>query len=218
MFQHEIKNIYIGEVTWKPWENTLVYYKLNWNANDESWNGNNGTASNITWDSWGDGGCASFNGSNSYISIPSLTTPSNTTINLRTKTTMSAEWEFIQLSTSTQSLELRIISWKARLELWNNPYSPYQLTGSKTINDWVRHNICVVKNWTSYTVYVDWVQDTTGTSSFSISYTNNRVWLHTNGSSIPFNWLIDNMIIESSVWDSDYITNYYNSTKSNYWL
>jgi len=212
----EEKQIY--PAGWKPWENTIAYYPLNWNANDLSWNGNNGTASNITWNSWWDGGCASFNGSNSYISIPSLTTPSNTTINFRVKTTQSSEWEFIQLCSSTQSFEVRIISWKARLELWNNPQTPYQITGSTTINDWVWHNICSTKDWTSYILYVDWTQDSTGTSSFSMSYSNNRIWLHTNGSSIPFNWYIDNMIIESKARTAQETADYYNNTKSNYWL
>lgn len=195
----------------------MIYYKLNWNANDDSWNWKNGTASNVTWDNWWDGGCASFNGSNSYISIPSLSTPENTTMNCWIKTTMSVAWEIIQLCTSTVSLEMYAY-WTTQLVLWNNWQTAYVVTGTKTVNDWNWHNVCLTRSWASYIIYVDWELDVAWMSGLSMSYTNNRIGLHTNGSTNPYSWYIDNMILESRTWTEDDVLNYYKWTKGNYWL
>ena len=37
---------------WQPWANTLVYLPLATNSNDQSWNWNNGTDTNITYTDW----------------------------------------------------------------------------------------------------------------------------------------------------------------------
>ena len=183
----KIKRIYVGTnlvyPIWKPSSNTQIYMPLNWNANDYSWNWKNGTASNITWDSWWKWWCASFNGSSSYISFPSLTTTSNTTINCWIKTTMSGTGEIIQLCTSTKSLEIYVSSWKSQLVLYNNWQTAYVVTG---------------------------------TSSLSMDYSNNRIWLHTNWHSNPYSWYIDNLIIESKTWTLDEVQDFYNTNKSNY--
>lgn len=205
---------------WKPWANTVAYYPLNWNANDYSWNGKNGTASNITWNSWWDGGCASFNGSNSYINVPALSITNNLTISCWIKTTQSSIWEIIQMVNSawTQSFEFRVSSWKLNLWLWNSWYSEQGWNSSSSINTWQWVNVIVTKSGNNYNLYINSVNDGVFTSSLWIWFNNNRIWLHTNGSNSPYNWLIDNFIIENKARTASEIADYYNLTKSNYWL
>jgi len=54
-------------------------WKLDGNANDASGNGNNGTASNVTWTTGRFGNCGSFNGSNSKIELPNSSSLKPTT-------------------------------------------------------------------------------------------------------------------------------------------
>ena len=61
----------LWEYLWSWSGITKWLYHLNWNANDSSWNGNHGTATNITWVGWKLwSGAASFNGSSSVITLP----------------------------------------------------------------------------------------------------------------------------------------------------
>lgn len=77
-----------------PTVNTQLYYKLNGGATDDSGNGNNGTATNVTYVDGRFGQGASFNGASSYIQASNNSTlkPSSSatkTISLWFKNTTS---------------------------------------------------------------------------------------------------------------------------------
>ena len=192
---------------------------MNWNANDSSNYWNNGTPYNIAWDDWWDWWCASFNGSNSKINIPSLTAENNFTMSFWMKTTQSSRWEIVILwDSSSKTFEVRNYTSKLQLEIWNNWWWSWNtIYSTSTINTWNWIHVCITKEWTSFKIYIMWIQEASMTSSKLMTWTNNRIWLHSNWSSDPYNWFIDNFIIEKIVRNSDEALKYVNKTKSKYW-
>ena len=221
----ELKNDYIGEYKWwEPWSNTLVYYPLNWNANDLSWNWKNGTASNITWNSWWDRGCAYFNW-NSYISVPSLWTNANITISFRMNSTENIVnwWDFIMIWgyvwSSNNAITLMTYSKKLNIQTRTTNHN-LDMVSTVNICDWIWHYITVIATWSTAIWYIDWVSNVTNTNSYYTlpPLTNIRIWMHTWWSANKYTWYIDNMIIENRQRTAQEIQDYYNNTKSNYWL
>ena len=209
---------------WKPWANTLIYYPLNWNANDLSWNGKNGTASNITWDSWWDGGCAYFNW-NSYINIPALTNTTTRTYSFWVKCASNAGGDFLfTWDNSDKNLTFMASSWKINTQIWKSwIWSPTRWItnnySNATVWDNTWHHIVVTINSNVYTTYIDGVQDNSCTWSYwTTPISVNKMWMHPNWSSDKYTGYIDNVIIESRCWSADDVSNYYNRSKSNYWL
>jgi hypothetical protein len=214
--------VYGGEWKWKPWANTLWYRPLNWNANDLSWNWNNGTASNITWDSWWDGGCAYFNW-NAYIDIPSLENTTTRTFSFWVKCASNASGDFLFAGdNSDKNLTLMASSWKINTQIWKswigsptrwitNNYS------TATVWDGTWHHIVVTINSNVYTTYIDGVQDNSCTWSYwTTPISVIRMWMNKNGSSDKYTGYIDTLIIEKVCWTADEVSKYYKSTKWNY--
>ena len=223
LWEHELKNAYIGEV-WTPWSNTIAYYPLNWNANDESWNGNNGTASNITWDSWWDNGCAYFNW-NSYINIPALTNTTTRTYSFWVKCASNASGDFLfTWDNSDKNLTFMVSSWKINTQMWKSwIWSPTRWItnnySNATVWDNTWHHIVVTVNGGTYTTYIDGVQDNVCNWSYwTTPISVNRMWMHPNWSSDKYTGYIDNMIIESKARTAQEVADYYNLIKYNYWL
>ena len=215
--------VYGGEPKWKPWSNTIVYYPLNWNANDESWNGKNGTASNITWDSWWDNGCAYFNW-NAYISIPSLwSTNNNATFSfwVNSNQNVSNWWDFLCINNSSDNEWFTLMNDSRRFDVqtYKSWYSPSNHYSTNNVCDGTWHYIAVTVSWTNFSVYIDWTLDITFTWSYWIpSLDVTRMWMHPNWSSNKYTGYIDTLIIEKVCWTADEVANYYNKTKKNYWL
>lgn len=207
---------------WTPWENTLLWYQLNWNTNDSSWNWNNWTASNITWNSWWDWWCAYFNW-NSYISVPSLWTKSNITISFRMNSTenITEWWDFIIIEGSVwgsnNAITLYTGTKRLALQTW---ITWHRVDQYSTVNicDWTWHYITVTATWSTAIWYIDWVKNITNTNSYYTlpPLTSIRMWMHLWWSANKYTWYIDNMIIESRLRNSEEVSDYYNSTKSLY--
>ena len=206
---------------WKPWANTLAWYKLNWNANDSSWNGNNGTPTNISYvtDNW----IQVANFTWWYITIPSLWVLSTSlTVNLRMKSSQASWTEYIMVylapSWDNKNLAVWVYNTYAKSYWWNWSTS-VELNSSTVVNNWVWHNIVVSVDWSNWKIYVDWTLKNTISCSHPI-----ESWIYSwfgdniKNKNRKYNWYLSEIIIENKVWTADEISAYYNQKKSNYWL
>lgn len=174
----------LWEYLWSWSGITKWLYHLNWNANDDSWNGNNGTATNITWVWWKLGsGAASFNGSNSQITLPNSVIISGN--NPRTilawvkysfRDTGSAIFSSIfwwWVNVNWQDFHFLIVDdyWndnELRLYVRRMMNDQRSISIKSLINDGKRHLVWVTYDWTStwgstdynawIRFYVDWNQ------------------------------------------------------------
>ena len=201
---------------WTPWANTLIYYKFDWNLNDSSWNNNNWTAWwTITyWTNYAN--LVSW-----YVTVPNLTYNNTYTLSFWFKCTNLSQWTYIVDGLVPGYMFFRI---------WANG-SPKYIYASTDVpsyswekqllnpadNNW--HLVTQTSNASWVTYYLDWVQKATS-SSFSGSYTMNwmrigRDWNWANNNPWLYAW---HFIIENKARTATEISDYYNLTKSNYWL
>jgi len=234
VYSVEVKNIYIGEYKeWKPWANTLAYYPLETDTKDYSWNGRDGTNSNVTFSN----GIATFNGNNAMVTIPHSDRQkptANFTISVRAKATSwsASEWWAYMIVAKQQFWAQNyqnfyysiLINWNkyagGGITNWNSWSTfPWDTNISIWLNE--RHLYVLTNNGTEKTLYLDWQQigqatENTISSSFSVPLTIGNASSYNHNA--YFNWNISKVIFEDKTWTAQEISDYYNQTKSNYWL
>jgi hypothetical protein len=203
-----LKNAYIGEYGWKPWENTVAYYPFRSDILDHSWNNNN-----FTW--W------AYTFSNNRITVTSklswpLIVPTSWT---DARTIIAWITAYSQWNWNSRYDYATWSSWPnwllknnsdgawVQLKIWSTWYDVKQTTLSEF------SLIVLVKNWNKLSWYVNWNLVNTVTMStdqwsfqFPTTYSELQPWTY---------WEI---IVEDKIWTDSEISEYYNSTKSNYWL
>ena len=221
--ESSLKNAYIGEV-WTPTSNTLWYYPLTsqTTVNDMSWNWNNLTNNWVTfWNyGWHDSGI--FNRS-WFLSLNKslIAWWQDFSVSVWFKYSVQTYYQTI-LWIGAENSNYNFLIWAQSnnyhlmLWWWNNDKDTwYVLNG-----DWKN---CVVTHsgWTAK-VYINWSLIYTGSVNYNISNNVTRIWYwvstSTSWSGGKFEWWISEVIIENNVWSADKVLNYYNNTKSNYWL
>ena len=220
---------------WKPNANTLAYYPLSIDTKDYSWNGRDGTNSNVTFSN----GIATFNWSNAMVTVADASWQrpwNNMTISLWGKANSWTHteswqdlfllWKFQFYSSWLYNMFYRIIivnSTKNALWWFSSwaDYSTYPLetTAPISLDTWYLYTITT--EWTSKKFYLNWTlinqatsNTTTSTNSVPLTIWN---WWYNNHQAY-FNWNISNVILENKTWTSAEVLNYYNTTKSNYGL
>lgn len=212
---------------WTPWANTVAYYPLTSNANDYSWNGYNATNYSATF-SETDGGY--FWTYTSRLQLPSMTIWNIFTISswvkLASVPTGDQEFDiYYDWSAAYRNILYRLGTNK--IDCWTgNNGSSHDASITASLSQWTtRHNYILVKNWTSINIYKDW--STTPILSKTSSYNPSIPWWwntvcvwHSTwwSASYSVSWYIKDYIIEKGIWSTTQISDYYNSTKSNYWL
>jgi len=231
---NKIKKIYIGNnlvrpAWWKPWSNTLLYLPFNWNYNDESWKWTtltlaSGSIAYSTTTQW-----------EQYANISSWVILSWLTSNFDINNWTNSQWVYL---TSTWVVVWWYAWWPNQTSVpWseNNWYWTGIIFDSNakillfkwnwdiqtnvqiTRNAW--HNIIITQwSWTTK-IYIDWTQQYS--SSVTYSKRAEKIWLFANPYwTYPnkFTWRYDEFILEQWVWDLAQAKQYYNQTKSNYWL
>lgn len=194
---------YIGSWTWV----TKCLYHLNWNANDSSWNWNNGTATNITrvwWLIWN--WCASFNGTSSLITIPNAAINNMTewTISVRVKrNTTFVQHPFIDKLQVWVSNRIQFmyewIGWG-----WDNKVrrriNDQTLMSSNAITDttnWINW-IWIWKQWVGMRLYQNWRLNNNNTTSTSLPNSSETIYIwHINTTWVYMDWLIDEIIVDN---------------------
>ena len=201
----------------QPWANTIAYYPLTNDFNDYSWNGNNLTGYNSAT-IWTLSGmtCLDLTANSSYISW----TVSNIPQGNQARTNMF--W----------------VKWN---NIWNYPVYWYGSSGSGRW-DTVYSNSNIT--WSQYggAVYSDVYEDISNRIHVAITTSGNSIVLYvnwaiqksgsltvnTNGTTLylgknPWdnaylNWYISQFIIEDKVRTAQEISDYYDQTKSLYWI
>lgn len=208
---------------WQPWANTLAYYKFNWNLNDSSGNGRNlnmytGSFSYSTLSSW-QPYCQLNTNAQAYFS----SFPFN-----RTAYTVSWWCYFTDVTSSNQKIIMdlhdggnyfpRFYAWG-----WNHSgkissvvsfdsYDPSWATNTRY------YLVAVIKNNVSYS-YINW--NLIHSQSYSNSATSWSLFLNgtsNHNSGYYTSWRISELILENKARTAQEISNYYNQTKSDYWL
>lgn len=223
----ELKNAYIGEYR-VPWTNTILYRPLTSNANDASWNGNNGTAYGNTTFSSENGAYLEWtwvSSTNSRIAIP-IIFPQVWTISWWYKFPVAISgsqsfWIYTDWSYSNRNLYLLFNASWWQLCLWN--WSTSQDDYYPQFSLWTTwNNFVIARNGSTITYYLNWTQVWSKTYSYNpTSAWSNPIdlWIPAWWTSPYFaSWYVKDYIIESKTWSLSDAQNYYNLTKSNYWL
>ena len=225
VWTNTMKNAYIGEYKgFVPWSNTLLYLPLESDIIDYSWKGvtvtNNGVSidnnqaniwvwyfnwnwylsipkeSNILWNIFTISWYGKVSGRPTYSAIFSTVNSSYWWL------TVQYEWTHLFASTATNNWDLIAV-------------------GNVFTKNNVWENYVLVRNITNWELYKNWVKVWSATSwNWNIVQNWNASHIGRNWASSQANitWYLSNFIIESTAWSAEEISDYYNQTKSNYWL
>ena len=198
---------------------TKGLYHLNGNANDSSWNWNNGTATNVSYVAgrlWSQ--CGSFNGS-AYVNLSDVWFPSGNSAR-----TISA---WINFTTSWQISWSYWIYWGSYWRVFalslstNNIYIVWYWADTSittTLSTWIWYHIVITYDWTTLIAFKNWVYvwqwtpslNTTLDWSFKLGSYNHQTW--------GFQWLIDEGIIENRAWSASEVRKQYTYQKWRFWI
>lgn len=218
----EEKQIY--PAGWKPWSNTIAYWKYESNLNDSSWN--NHTLSNYNSISYSTNPYAVNLTSSNYLYF-------NNTDTFNKDFTFNT-WVYFTSRASSGSPLMSQGSWWNNHVLYaqvaNNGFlwvwvfsQDYSWTIQVPLNTWT--NICVSFNYSTRNIkwYVNGVKDIDATfnSSYDVPAGDFIIWWFADNPSSSYwkiQWRLSNTILEASEWDETLPSTYYNQTKSTYWL
>lgn len=217
LWEHSLKNAYIGEYR-VPWENTIAYYPLTADTNDAYWD-NNMTNSGIVFWKYNWVQCAYLN-NNAYASKSwSLFTWNPTftvSVWMNNIDTNNGEipWSFWSNWAQTQQFLLRLNGSTRTLNVWwyQNDRDTWYVINRNT---WYNVIFAYRPSW--WTVYVNWESVYSWTWSPAIWNSSTRISGDQWGWQLWY-WYLSELIFENKKWTIQKAKNYYNSTKSNYWL
>ena len=220
--QKELKNAYIW-YWWSPWSNTIAYYPLESDGND---NANNYNLSNLWTTTFG-----------TIWGIKWAIFSANTTSWLYNNSVSIPQWNnswtvnmYIYPTSYNSSEDDVFFMWTGNYNQWFliydlNPisistwWSAINSTTNVSLNTW--SNIVITQSSKTYTIYVNWVSVKSWTmSSANLTGTNlNLGYAYWNDASNKrFVWWMSEFILENKTWTATEISNYYNRTKSKYWI
>ena len=199
---------------WQPWANTVLYLPLKTDLLDHWPNNITMTADGITLDSaWANFSTTGLMTWNSPSAITWDFTFSSriNPISAWDGCNIICIWEYYpyygyrygaNLGWKLGFTLMRVIDWNDGSTLFSTLY-------------WARHNLMLVRSWTTNTMYVDGVQFWTYYWSSTPTETNifvgwTWIWF--------IEWHVNDIIIENKAWSLDERSNYYNLTKWNYWI
>ena len=214
-----------------PWVNTLAYYPLSstTTVNDMSWNNRNLTNTNVTFGTYQWVDCAYFSWNGCQLRNTSFP-------DVRSTDWTVACWSYFVWNGSTWNGNLDEILWRWGGNTWVR-FDCYGSTSSylKFLLSWCypEYNLKDVSSWvftvstynaTTYDrkFYVNWQLQWTWSWQMNSNYVNYFTFSNTqdNSSSTSkrWKWWASGLIVENKIWTEQEILNYYNQTKSNYWL
>lgn len=225
--------VYIWNDTWLPWESTLLYLPLESDTNDHSWNSYTITQSWTITKS--DIGYQFGSNGRSYLSTPNISLDwisdftvcfwqYVTTIPTKSHAMISkyvwynsSPWVVFNFSMYNDS------TWwywhNEMFMLWNSSSTLKQYVSSVETLWWWKLITGMLSSWTMK-LYVNWTLDGTVSSVWTpkVVSTPIYIWAYQGSNNEYLIWKLSEVIIESKVWTDAEVLNYYNSTKSKYWL
>jgi len=242
---YKVKKIYqwtnLVRPVWKPNANTVAYYPLESDGNDYSWNNHN-----LTWywtpsytTSWTTKNVLSLNGSTLWKIANLSGTYTNYTFSVWCKSTSTNSWQEIfdnvVFNTNTNNVYFNFngtakelgwyqtFSYQYRPNWWSNSYQ--NIYESTNRNTGTRYNVITTSTSSGVKLYLNWIQVASNSTTWTIILDS---WHNSIGGrlreptyNIPINFFIGYMsefIFENKTWTATEVLNYYNQTKSNYWL
>ena len=217
------------EFGWKPWVNTVAYFPLNTDLLDHwpnQYSMTNYWSVTINTEQVVGKWVAYFNWSSMLISSSSNWLPTWT--NPKTLSCWVKNWwsvtsgiycwfGYVMTSHNNQSFLIWQNSWKIHFSTW---WWWYDFLSNVTPTIWQRYNLIVSYNWSTYTLYINWTANISGSLSANTSSTYICIWANSDTRSwywLPEKAYISEVIIENVAWSSQDIVDYYNKTKSKYW-
>jgi len=212
-----INMVYKKKKWWKPWANTLLYYPLTseTTVNEKSWKNKDLTNTWVTFWTYQWVDCAYFDGSHFLKNETSYGLSWNFTASIWVYYT--ARWDYEQPRFyGDNSWNIWIWITPPSNYIWYNPR--WSETSQILVSDSGWKLLTVVYDWTNCKLYVNGANvDTTAKSWYT--YTDSKLWI---GGYVPsplyWKWGLSEFILENKARTADEISNYYNSTKSKYWL
>jgi hypothetical protein len=209
-----INMVYKKKKGWKPWANTRIYYKFDWNLNDSSWNGNNWTAwwTVTYWTNYAN--LVSW-----YVTVPNLTYNNTYTLSFWFKCTNLSQWTYIVDWRTSSAMFFRMgVNWTYYFFASTDypSWSWVKTLQNPADNNWHLFTQTSSSSWVTY--YLDWIQKATSSAISSGSYTMNwmrigKDWNGGNNNPWLYAWAF---IVESVARTADEIAAYYNQTVWNY--
>ena len=213
-----LKEAYLWAWTWTPWANTVAYYPLDSTntVNDMSWNWKTMTNNWATFGTYA--GVSCMNTQSWYLKRTSCIFTGTWTFTMNFwayRYYDSNDYEnaiMIWASSGDNSLGAWVYNDKVYTFWWNGDHNSWY-----TMNTGKWYNIVVTRTSNTWTIYVDGVSRWSWTVSF-----NPTSWVTTigswfdGGSKRP--WYLSEMIMENVCWTSTEVSNYFNNTKSKYWI
>lgn len=205
---------------WAPSADTIFYYKFDNNLNDEMgnydlsvWSGS-AAITYLTTAGWAK--YAYF--SNSCWSWQSAGI-SEDWDNLHTMSfwmNAQSSWQSILIDIVGDRRIWTRVAWNVRFEWYSS--QAYQ----QNIWTWTWHHIVCIRSGTDGKIYIDWNLEATWTPPDALGNLTtylvlNNAW-DTQQSSLTDDAYLSELILERGEWTAQDVANYYNSTKSNYWI
>ena len=211
---------------WKPWANTIAYYKFDWNLNDSS--GNSHTLSNTGSISYSTNPYAVNLSTSNYLYFNNTDTFNHD----RTYNT----WAYITARNQSKDASVLMCQWTGsqnrmifccidyqwKLFFWFYG-NDHTWTITSSLNQWV--NVCYTYNYATktYKAYINSVKDIEWINStqYTIASWNLYMWALANTPSVlnyRVQWKLSEYILEDKARTAQEVADYYNSTKSDYGL
>lgn len=220
---NKIQRIYVGTnqvrpPTWKPWANTIAYYKFDNNLNDSSGNNRNLTTYSWTFTYWTTVQWAKF------VQMDTSTSSSNLAVPFNLSNYTVSWWiSFSEIRWSTYQWIMVDLEWwdgYPRLHTYANKV--YSFTWDTwiawTVNTW--YNLICVCDWLILKEYING----TFISSYTLTTDVSSGTLIIDGiadksrTQYRISWKLSELILENKARTAQEISDYYNQTKANYWL
>jgi len=220
-YEHKVKNIYLGGPWWSPGENTIAYYPFKEDFDDKVWS-RTLTTSWCTISQW----VLNIDYDSSYIQLSQWIAGSTLTINVRYyywANSSSRQWNRNCLF--SYDTEEEHACFPANTDQWHTIWNVWYYH-NRSFTNWDttltlqnRYNIVITKNWTNEKIYINGVCALDSNSSFNNnSYPVNFIWSCATNKPEAAQWKLSEVIFESKERTAQEVTDYFNQTKSNYWL
>lgn len=207
----------LWEYLWAGNSKTLWLYHLNWNANDNSWNANNWTPTNITWQ-WGKiwSWSAYFNWTTSIITIPNQASQEIQTLtwalSIRNDTYKSMIYKRNWYFSFNIAYNIWIYSWWVYFIQQNWSTTLMNAWIEYTQTTWIYRRVVIKKEPSLWTIYDNgkkiWTL-TWYTIPYSTGDKNCFIWKNPLNTTETMTWNIDELIFENVAWtDNQAIKDY----------
>ena len=220
------KQVYPYKYPYKPTSNTLLYMPLDWDLYKS------GTAtstvtpwSDIEWQTilW-DLKWIKFKGNaNSLIHVSGIPELQSFTINcwvyLNDRSKPACFTRRFKANSARQCLQLFMRTSQSYKLAFN--FFTYDQYSNSSMNTGTWYNVVATYNYSTRAknIYLNGSNNWSTTSSWQIDFWTADIYIWDTGSNTdPMNWIMSNYILEDREWSSSEVSDYYNQTKSLYWL